>query len=322
MQGFLSIFLLICIATGVANRADAACLASARQVQLPDGSVRMKTYACSLSSDGEPTLQVEFNRLSETTAGLLLHDSSYPELAKFYGSWTVIKNEVFDEAKRLFDTYGVREIDDSEVFEFKISSALGPSKDFTTCLQPTSICKRPLWFFTNPRVIAYPGENYAGPLEARPVANSMPASWKFSYSDCPSDSPLLSCVQFWRGLNKTDLRELSDHPFNKYIKKYFKMIDNITSDTIPDDFLIISTNLGCEGCGGGSNILVSKMILHTAFLKNISNAPITVDDLIGSVEASTICVPTAREGAAAPLKLAASRQLRFHPTNYCPPVTD
>jgi hypothetical protein len=285
--------LLICIvvlgiAVGVVTPADATCLASGRQVQLPDGSVRMKAYACSLSSDGEPTLQVEFNRLSETAAGLLVHDSSYPELATFYGSWTVIKNKVFDEAKRLFNTYGVRETSDGEVFEFKFSSAGGASKDFMTCEQQGKLCKRTIWYFTHPRGIGNIGEQYSGPLEARPVEHTMPASWKFAYSTCPAESYLLDCVTFWRSLSKSELRQISDHPFNKQIKRYFDMISDITGETVPEEFLIISTNLNCDDCLGGSSVLVSKMILHTVFIKNVSTAPITVDSLIGSVETSTI----------------------------------
>jgi hypothetical protein len=48
-------FLLACglalaVMTAVTTSADAACLASTREVKLPDGSVRMKAYSCSLRS--------------------------------------------------------------------------------------------------------------------------------------------------------------------------------------------------------------------------------------------------------------------------------
>ena len=78
------------------------------------------------------------------------------------------------------------------------------------------------------------------------------------------------------------------------------MIDSITNETLPEGLLIVSTNLSCDGCLGGSNIFVSKMLLHTAFLKNVSRAEITVDALVGSVEASTLLrpYPTEKSGGA------------------------
>jgi hypothetical protein len=219
----------------------------------------------------------------------LLHDSSYPELAQFYGSWTVLKNDVFEEAKRLFDTYGVHEaVEYHDDIFFLVSSASGERKEFSIdCSAQRRRCaRRTIWYFTFPLGIGYSVLPYSGALEAKVVANSIPAGWNFGYSDsdCQSAS-LLDCVYVWKSVFKKDLIDLSKMSDYKQIKNYFNMIDHITGQSLPKDFLIIQTDLGCQECSG-SALLVSKLMLHTVFLKNISNAPITADALIESIETS------------------------------------
>ena len=106
---------VVCLAVALApfalpTHGNAACLESTREVKFADGSARLKAYDCSLSETGEPVLQVEFDRLSEAAAGSLVEGSQYKDLQKIYGKWAVLHNGVFQQAKRLFDIYGVRSV--------------------------------------------------------------------------------------------------------------------------------------------------------------------------------------------------------------------
>jgi hypothetical protein len=294
MRGFLSVFAFICFAMAVENKTDAACLAATREIELPDGSVKMKTYACSLAGDTKPSLQVEFNRLSEMFTGQLVHNLSDPQVMNYYSSWLMLTNSTFIEAKRLFDTYGYSSDFGSgeSALVVTYSSALGDSKT----VQDLGTKDR-AWSLST-----ITGNDLTlGPSESKIVAESSGRGWNFIYSDCGSQLAL-DCVKAWRPFTRLDLRNFRSSPGSyELLRKYLGLVDQITGGNPPADFLTIETDLGCPpGCGVGvssasSSLLVRKVMLHTVFVKNISDTPVTVDGLVDAPEALTALRPYLEE---------------------------
>jgi hypothetical protein len=283
--------------------ARAACVASGRMAKFADGSVKMKAYSCSINVDGNAVVQVEFDRLGEAAAGAVIEASSYVDLNALYHSATVLHNDVYREAKSLFDTYGIKMYDES-CFVVQVSSAEGAS--YRTGRNPDSTCsqKRVLWYLSfpdsEPTTKGYP-ERWA----AKIVNNKWPTIWNFYYGDCNGADNILSCAMLWRYLNQSDLSNyLRDVKANE-VKigapllrseaddsaadgrnpendRYFSLINHIANGNLPSDFLVLvdSDPVKC-GCGGppGDGIHIRKLVMHTALIRNVSNSPITIDGL-------------------------------------------
>jgi hypothetical protein len=277
----------------------ASCVASTRQVRFADGSVRMKAYNCTLGEVGSPIVQVEFDRLSEAAAGSLIEGTPYKDLTTLYGHWTVLHNRAYEKLKHLFETYGVRAVGQA-CYILRVSSANGDSYDSEIKNQKRA-CKfekRTLWYFLFPDMSEGPAINAPERWLVKPQQGRWPAGWNFFYSAC-AESNLLSCVTLWRPVTLEDLKNFkkdvaeSERKLGAPISddlaaddarapdRYFRMINEVANGRLPEDFLFFSdTNpFGC-GCDAGATIHVREVILHTAFLRNISNAPITVDGLI------------------------------------------
>lgn len=65
-------------------------------------------------------------------------------------------------------------------------------------------------------------------------------------------------------------------------KRYFSLVNYLTRDGFPDDFLFITGE--ASECGGGVDfsIHIRQMLLDIAFIQNISNKPVSIEDLLGS----------------------------------------
>jgi hypothetical protein len=281
--------------------AKAACVASARTAKFADGSVKMKAYSCSLNDSGDAVVQVEFDRLSEAAAGGVI-ESSYADLNALYRSASVLHNEVYREAKSLFDSYGVK-INDWPCPIVQVSSAEGGS--YRTGQEQAFGCnhKHAIWYLSFPDSEPVT-KGYPERWRPKIVNNKWPSTWNFYYGDCAKATDLLSCTMLWRYVNQSDLDNyLRDVRANEVkigapmVKstdapgddsrdvesdRYFSFINHIARGNLPDDFMVLvdSDPVAC-GCGGppGDGIHIRKLLMHTASIRNVSDSPITIDGL-------------------------------------------
>jgi hypothetical protein len=286
----------------------AACISSAREVALGGGATRMKAYNCSLSESGPPVVQIEFDRLSEAAAGNLLEGATDKDLRKMYGGAKVLHNKVFREAKGLFDNYGIRLLGEN-CFSYELTSAEKGGNPAKTTDQPSSSdCteKRVMWYLTFPDRENLTTKNYPASWKPKIVNHAWPAGWHFFYAsldNANADGPsLMSSTYLWRPVRSADLASykrdiaLSEAKIGVPMQtdegqtgdfsgpqpeRYFLLVDHMAQGNLPDDFLtlVVSDPASC-GCGAeGDGIHIRQLVLHTAFVKNVSRAPLTIDGL-------------------------------------------
>jgi hypothetical protein len=292
------------------SSADAACIASTRMAKFPDGSVRMKIYSCSLTGAVRPAVQVEFDRLSEAAAGSIIEGSPYKDLNSLYESATVLHNDVYNEAKTLFDNYGIR-LYDENCYVALLSSAEGDA--YHTKNQPCQE-KRVLWYFTFPDQNDLTAKAYPDGWGVNLKDSKWSQKWNFYYTDDTRCADL-SCVILWRYLNESDLKNyISDVHANESkigvplfvtnfgqaigkedgTDRYFSLVNHIASGNIPNDFLVLVTSVPNQcGCGGGEGdgIHIRNLLVHTVIIKNISDDAITINALTAGIDEGTVLRP-------------------------------
>src|SRR5271155_5067796 len=130
--------------------AYADCLPSARNIGFPDGSAQVRTYICRLDDMDGPSVEVEFDRLSETAAGNLVENTPYPDLSQVFGSPVILHNAVYSEVKNLFDSYGTRQLT-STCYVFAVTGAVPALANYVND-KKNQHCgdKRVLWYLWFP----------------------------------------------------------------------------------------------------------------------------------------------------------------------------
>jgi hypothetical protein len=297
--------------------AEAACVASARVANLANGAVRMKAYSCSLNDAGKPVVEVEFDRLSEAAAGSIIEGSPYEDLNVLYRSGSVLHNEVYRQAKSLFDAYAIR-LYDEDCYVVHVSSAEGGAYDAKSNSNDRCDGKRVLWYLTFPDQEHLTTKGYPESWGAKLVNNKWPAVWSFYYRDCSTGTTdLLSCVVLWRYLSQSDLNnylkdvkaneikigapmvrksrfddtQSVDSKRDRESDRYFSLVDHIANGNLPSDFLVlVDSNVVSCGCGSeGDGIHIRNLLMHTAIIRNISDRPLTIDGLnVGRDESSDL----------------------------------
>ena len=289
-------FLLACglaltVMAAVTTSADAACLASTREVKLPDGSVTMKAYSCSLTDGGEPVLQVEFNRLSEAIGGSLIEASPDVDFQRTYGSWRILNNKIYRAAKELFDDFGTRQVEQG-CFYFQLSSAL-PGQSYSHKSGDACKDRRVLWYFSYPENGGDGLITFANSWQAQLVDHALPSRWQVSYPYC--DQVSLDCVRLWRMVDASDLKRFAKDAenFSGGLARYAQLVEHITEGRVPNDFLVLVRffNCGDVGCEPVSGVYVRRLLLHAAFVKNISNQDLAIDGLIQADDESEALRP-------------------------------
>ena len=307
--------------------ARADCSADFRKVQLgadksggigaPDERnaasqiVRLRGYLCGAGTDpNSPQVRVEFHRLSDGAAGVLVQKRSLAGLAQVFGSPRIIENDVFKTYADLLRRFGAA----PEPQEPSLSVEASGSES-AQLKEKESDIKGIRTLNSIPRkdgvhVVFYPAANEIEALRAR----SLPAPLKYFYS--APDSRMV----FWRSVGPGDVTNYAANAkaFNvllrrlrgkKHTAKFdvpatipvtLKLLQYIAGDRWPNDFVIMSASVDTEqmiprsevgdedGCGDErvSNltfeIVYPSIILDTVLIENISNVPVKLDSLHGS----------------------------------------
>ena len=214
--------------------ARAQCVASFREIKFADGSARVKNYVCKSEGAAKPDIRVEFDRLSEAAAGNLIQGEPYPELDKAFGKVRVVNNTVAAEAKKLFDRFGVKSLEET-CYAFQIASAAG-GKGYESNAD-NNCGKRAMWYITFPDREDLTTLNFPLPADvAYYQANSdWPHGYSFFYKGgeyCEGETSLIYCTLLWRPANAADIAnyEANQAAYDKVLG-----LDNYTPEQAAED---------------------------------------------------------------------------------------
>jgi hypothetical protein len=347
-SAFLCLSLALLFLSALGSAASAQCVASFREIKFADGSARVKNYVCKSEGAAKPDIRVEFDRLSEAAAGNLIQREPYPELDKAFGKVRLIDNTVGAEAKKLFDQFGVKSLEET-CYAFQVASAAG-GKGYEN--NADSNCgKRAMWYITFPDREDLTTLNFPLPadIEYYQANSDWPHGYGFFYKGseyCEGDTSPIYCTTIWRPANAGDIAnyEANKVAYDKALglddytpeqiaqdvesgesadlsgetdasadiwanapKRYFSLVNYLTREGFPGDFLFITGE--ASECGGGIDfsIHIRQMVLDVAFIQNISSKPVSLDGLLGSETAATNLRATAAGGASGPLALGADK---------------
>ena len=86
--------------------AGAQCLEDTRAAPSNETGVRLKQYLCKVGNEPQPSLQVEFHRLVEPAASLLLSNAPLGSLRATFGTPRIVQNAVWKELRDLSNRFG------------------------------------------------------------------------------------------------------------------------------------------------------------------------------------------------------------------------
>lgn len=320
--------LALLLLSGFIFPATAQCIASFRELKFPDGSARVKNYVCKSDGSAKPNIRVEFNRLSEAAAGSLIQGVRSADLEKAFGKFRVIDNTVAVETKKLFDEFGTKSLA-FNCYEFRVAAAAG-GKGYQSDAD-RNCGERTMWYLSFPdreniTSLDFPLPADVGHYHAH---NDWPKGFSFAYGGgeyCEIDKSPISCTLIWRAARREDLAnfEANHAAYNKALgldaeapepsdaaesseaetpastaQRYFSLVNYLTRDGFPDDFLFITGSH--QGCGGIEfSIHIRQMILDVAFIQNISDDDLSIEGLLASeIEKTDLRSGALRAGKAA-----------------------
>lgn len=294
---------------GLVSPALAVCVPSTRDISFVDGSAQARNYVCQLDTAASPQLLVEFDRLSEAAAGSIVEAVSNPDVEHALGEFRIYPNEVFAEAKDLFDNYGTKD-DRHTCYGFAVSVGVGgiayAGKGTTS--DPCGE-HRVLEYLTFPDQQNLTRMSLVLPEDQNQVrtSNSWPAGWNFFYYDCPAKS-MIACTILWRSGRASDVADYEDHvrqyetrlgvPDNDTTaessvrertpvsRRLVALLRHLTADGWPDNFMIVTGIAPACGTGFEFSAKVRQLILEVALIKNVSGDTIPIDGLLGTIDST------------------------------------
>jgi hypothetical protein len=285
----LSIYALLSIAAispAVSSPAVASeCIESTRSFSLIDGSARLRGYVC--RTDGtsqQPTIRIEFNRLSEIAIGSLIKGTTYPEIWKAFGKVTMARNPISTELDKLFDTYGTKLLT-STCYNLAVQVPAN-IKDYK---QHADVCgRRTIWYLTFPDQMNYEAKDISLPAAQKYIAthSDWPKEFRFYYSDDCKVFEAIECTTIWRNATLADFDSYEKTPSDNdgmmlASPKNLALLKYLMKNSWLDDFATVTGTY--DGCGGFSfSLHLRQLITDVAFIENVSDKPLSLDGFFGS----------------------------------------
>ncbi len=276
-----------------------SCLSDIRETKIDDTqSVRLRELRCRADRDPAVSIGVQFQRLDEIAAGVLLNNGKAPWFDRLYGKTRVLENEVLQEYRNLITKFGMAQrvkdgetegglglaVSGTEQPEFK-GPARGAKKGAPKVIQSSVL----------PRLNDVP---LVDELLHILNAPTWPATLNFHYPDNPiegvAEKDLFQGLQVWRYLTMADLDAYDARlaRLNGMLKKSptrtrgnpkaVQLAKYLTAAGWPEPFLKAGTAIGADGCYA-LNFFVSwpNFSVTIALVQNHSNRPVTLARLMG-----------------------------------------
>ncbi|MDO9384436.1 MAG: hypothetical protein Q7T86_16410 [Hyphomicrobiaceae bacterium] len=296
--------LALLAACGVFNAAVAQCVKDAREAKFGEGNAKLVTFLCKAEGGATPSVRVEFHRLSEAAAAGVVAGKPWPEVSAVIGKARVLDNGVGREALNLYKNYGITE-DREDAFHFR---AIGGEAEAEPDKVPAGTGRKAITYLTYPDTEGLTGQSMALPDEDKIIRSTQrwPDDLKFYYKgeDCKPGN--YSCITLWRYLAADDLgrfeerwqaqqaimrvenpdfaaaQDTNEEPIPTPGSGPIKLLQYLTKDTWPDDFVVVTGSY--NGCGGGYDFSYypRQMVMDVAVIQNVSSKAITVGDLLGT----------------------------------------
>jgi hypothetical protein len=288
----------------------AVCASGTRDIAFVDGTARVTNVVCQPDGASSPQIQVEFDRLSEAVAGSVIEGFSYPDVEHSLGAFRIYPNEVFTEARDLFDNYGTKDISQT-CYGLTIGVGPGAGIAYAGKGATSDPCgeRRVLEYLT------FPDQHYLTRLalvlpddqhQVR-TSNGWPAGWNFFYYDCPAKS-MIECTVLWRSARASDIADYEDRvrqyesrlglpgdgtaaasstgERSPVSRRLIGFIRHLTANGWPENFMIVTGSVPSCGSGMEFSLKVRQFILEVALVKNVSDDTIPIDGLLGSIDST------------------------------------
>jgi hypothetical protein len=271
----------------------AECLENSRSVSFGDGLSRMRSFVCrGDDSTQQPTIRVEFDRLSEIAAGSLFKGTPYPEYIKAFGFPSrvptnppiLLRSPVQAVADTMYERFGTKGLL-STCFSTAIETPKG-GKDY---YQKKEICgQRTIWYLTFPDTANSTRKTIFAPQTAKYINGhtDWPPGFNFYYGDCEGRD-VVSCTTLWKKVSKSDEEDYrktfsqTQEQREDAKDKNFGLLEYLMHNKWYDDFAIVSASDN-ECSGFDFNILLRQLIVDIALIENISDHSISLDGFIGA----------------------------------------
>ncbi len=290
----MTAFPLMMLAISAALAAD--CVEDRRTVKFADGQItKLRSYRCEV---GGAKLNVEFHRLSDIAASLLLSNKKFAEFTRIIPSARIQENVVSNNFMGLIAKgHAVRDMRDAGGF-FSVSS---PGQNEYEG-RPKSVAKS-LEF----RTISWASEYIEIPAsaeESRSLARgTIPKGYFFYFDD--ESTGLQLVPKFWRSLESKDITGYKKN-LERYVE-YFGMPGDLSryysaapralidfhkaiGGTIPPGLVPMKVDKlesFCEDTEGIDQnayfaaVMLPDVIVETILIKNKSSRSILIDDVLG-----------------------------------------
>ena len=281
----------------------ADCREDPRETHLGGSVVRLKSFVCREPGNTEDSIKVEFYRLSDTAASIMLQGVPSDTLGDLLGSPKLIETDVARAYGDLLRQFGsVMEPERAEFASFLLETArvAGSEAQSTTAREH---------FSGNPKVLReWEDSAYFGSMpfpaleESRLLAKGkIPPGYNFFYSceldQCP---PEKSELVVWRAMTSSDVidfpkkvrqynklfHQKSDHQYENTFKqitpRFLKLLDFIAEGKWPHDFIMIYGPEGntCGDMGGLLSYYPREILVDFVLVENLAPSGLTLDSLI------------------------------------------
>lgn len=282
----------------------AQCRNETRELQVaPKISARLRELSCRLDADPAATYRVQFQRLHESAAGVLLNNGKAPWTARLYGKPRVLENDVLRQYRELVGKFAT-------AVRYKDPSGEGTGVGFGVKGANQPVTREPDSKVRPGVVETFELRmNLEGPLvdEIRHIIEqrTWPSTLRLSYAGHdiePRQDSLFDQLGAWRYLTNADLDGMEanlkrynalvarkDRQYvparSRHTAKALQLMRYLTADGLPDRFgHYISSVSGDDGCMTINFSLEgsTEFEVDIAVVYNTSRKPLEVGRLTGS----------------------------------------
>ncbi len=308
--------LLTLVAPAIA-RAD--CIEDPRKVTLDAGNViQLKSYTCSAGPGQPAQIKVEFHRLSDLPASLLIGKTPSKLLTKTIGSPRIVENEVYKAYADFLKQFGLTQEAPrkDDILQSQTNISINPSADSKEADDLISAKKvRTLQGLYGPRDPSiYPAATEIAALRAKTIPDGV--SYFYSVrcegeNDPPAGENLCKqadkarvTMNFWRPMGAADVKDYAKNlrafngllkqakkdPWSGAVPSGLKLAQYLAGEQWPEDFLFLIGNEKADACGDDQPGIFGwefqywprAFFMDAVVVQNISKQPIRIGTVYGA----------------------------------------
>jgi len=293
------------------------CTPSRHAVRYASGPVDLQSFTCKTQEAQDATaVRVTFHSFSESLAGSLVMETALPELNEIVGRAVIMKNDVYQEIRSLFEKFGSRTDHDSGGSGWIVRSG-HVEIDFSKPIPmdtkgDDAKSPRTVWRLTRPSSTMHSDRVFLK-AASRTITTTdyWPKDFNMFYDCYDLDlERILSCTNLWRYITPadfnpilTDLRELYQQVEKRLQRNRAEWRERPARDKIPGferdfeyfrhlarrgwqkELVFIQTKIDPNECSGSEwsfMYTTRPVMLDFVVLENVSDQNLRIDDLVGA----------------------------------------